>query len=87
MPKMKPVDKPEFASGFRPLDLMPTDAPVKYQRRWRKLAGQAHRSFKGAIELKCIDCCAWDRKEAKECQVKECPLWAINRKIFGDEAQ
>lgn len=81
--KLKPVDKPVFQGGFDPLRLMPSDAPVRYQNRWRKLAGQAHRSFKAAIELKCVECCAWERREARECQIKECPLWAINQKIFG----
>ena len=36
-----------------------------------------------AIKLGCLDCCAWDYAEAKRCEIKTCPLWAFNQRIFG----
>ena len=41
-----------------------------------------HRCFMGkssnaeAIKAKCLDCCAYDRDEVKNCTVKTCPLWS-----------
>ena len=28
-----------------------------------------------AIRLKCLDCCAGQRKEVRLCPAKDCPLW------------
>ncbi len=28
-----------------------------------------------AIRAKCIDCCCGDRKEVRECSIKNCPLY------------
>lgn len=30
---------------------------------------------KQAIKQKCLDCSAYDRKEVKNCEFKECPLY------------
>lgn len=67
---------------FNPLALLPSDTPSRYRKRWEKLAAKADTSFRAAVELKCIECCAWERTEAKACQVGSCPLFALNRKIF-----
>lgn len=32
-------------------------------------------SMKAAIRLKCLDCCAENKVEIKECNVTTCPLW------------
>jgi hypothetical protein len=36
-----------------------------------------------AIELKCLECCAWSRPEASRCEITGCPLWAMNWRLFG----
>lgn len=28
-----------------------------------------------AIRAKCIDCCCGEKKEVRECNMAECPLW------------
>ena len=62
-----------------PLDLCPADR----RHRFRKLADKAmagnHRS---QIMLKCIDCTAWDRAEARRCQINACPLFQANVRYF-----
>lgn len=68
---------------FEPLSTLPSDAPPSYRRRWERLAGQAENSYRAAVELKCLECCAWDRTEAKRCELAGCPLWARSRRIFG----
>ena len=32
-------------------------------------------SIKAAVKLKCLDCCAYSKKEVALCTIKECPLW------------
>lgn len=80
--KKKKLERREYAEGFKPLALAPDDVP--YASKMMRLgAAAAKGSYKAACELKCMDCCAWDRKEVVKCEVRECPLWAINRKLFG----
>ncbi len=74
MPKRKTLN-----FKFEPLGTCPKDM----KKRWQKKANRAHTSFKAAIELKCLECTAWDRKEAVNCFVTSCPLHAFNRSIFG----
>ena len=51
--------------------------------RYEKDAALAHRQPMKAIKLKCLDCCAWDYAEAQQCEIRSCPLWALNLRIFG----
>lgn len=37
-------------------------------------------SFKEAILAKCWDCCCYDRKEVKLCNIKHCPLYKFKQK-------
>ena len=79
-------DKPGGTSTgaeFQPLATMPADVPKAHRRYWEKLATQATTSYRAAVTLRCLDCCAWDRPEAVRCEITGCPLWALNRRIFG----
>jgi hypothetical protein len=70
-------------SEFQPLQTMPADVPKAHRRYWEKLAAEATTSYRAAVTLKCLDCCAWYRPEAARCEISGCPLWALNRRIFG----
>ncbi len=50
--------------------------------RYEKTAALAHQQPMKAIKLKCLDCCGWEYEEAKRCEIRTCPLWALNRRIF-----
>lgn len=78
--------------AFDPLSTLPADGiPDTKRRRWERLAGQAGRSYRAAVELKCLDCVCWVRTEARDCIVTGCALWAISRRIFrataGDDEE
>ena len=74
--------------GFEPLALMPKrDLPPRWKRRWQRLADRAHTHPLAAVELNCIDCCGWERAEAARCEIRQCPLWALNLRIFGPGAR
>jgi hypothetical protein len=71
---------PELApSGFDPLGT----CPERMRRRYARRSTLAHRHPTKAIELSCTACCGWSRPEAARCEIRSCPLWAINRRIFG----
>jgi len=70
-------------NGFQPLASLPENVPRRWRSHWLKLAGQATTSYRAAVELKCLDCCAWQRTEARWCEIRGCPLWAVSRRIFG----
>ena len=78
-----PRGKSKIPDDFNPLGNFNKDEQKKYAKRARR----AHSSPKTAIELKCLECCAGQRAEAKICQITRCPLWAYNRKIFGDKVK
>jgi len=78
----KPAEM-ELRSGFQPLSNLPQNLPQRWRNHWRKLADQAATSYRSAVELKCLDCCAWQRTEARSCEIRGCPLWAVSRRIFG----
>ena len=69
--------------SFDPLATMPSDLPESQKRYYAKLAEKAPTQYRSAVKLKCLECCAWDRGEVKRCEVSGCPLWAMNRRIFG----
>ena len=71
---------PSSDSGGRcsPLATCPEDRADRFRRR-AKLAATSQRA---AIELKWLECCAWDRPGAKRCQIVSFPLWALSRGIF-----
>jgi hypothetical protein len=80
--------KTEPPAGFEPLALMPTrDLPPRWKKHWQRLADRAHASPLAAVALHCADCCAWERTEAARCEVRQCALWALNRRIFVPAAR
>ena len=72
-------------AAFRPLQTLPRDAPTSYKRRWERLASKAATSYRTGVELKCLECCCWERTEVRRCRIVECPLWALRGRIFGTE--
>jgi len=73
------VSRTPHNAGFSPAGLIPEGS----REHWYRLAARAHQSYRAAVELKCLDCCGWDRPEAKRCAIVTCALWAMNRRIFG----
>jgi hypothetical protein len=58
--------------------------PPKLRARYRRTGEQAGRGWSlSAVKLKCLDCCGWEYTEAKRCEVTDCPLWLLNRRIFA----
>lgn len=77
----------ELPLDFRPVGLLPARVPKRWRDYWVKLGEEAHHRYRAAVELKCVECCAWDRVEAKACDIVTCPLWALNRRIFGRDGE
>jgi len=77
----KPAEM-DLRKGFQPLFNLPQNVPRRWRNHWRKLAGQATTSYRAAVELKCLECCAWQRTEARRCEIRGCPLWTVSRRIF-----
>jgi len=71
----------ETAVGFEPLKT----CPKELRSRWERRAAVADTQPMRAIELKCLDCAAWERPEAVRCEISGCSLWAFNRRIFGSQ--
>jgi hypothetical protein len=73
----------DLRSEFQPLSSLPENVPRRWRSHWLKLAGLAASSYRAAVQLKCLDCCAWQRTEARRCEIRGCPLWAVSGRIFG----
>ena len=73
----------DLRTAFQPLSNLPENVPRRWRSHWRKLADQAATSYRAAVELKCLECCAWQRTEARSCEIRGCPLWAVSQRIFG----
>ncbi len=77
-------EAPEAAEAeFQPLATCPPVARTRFERRARLAADQPMR----AIELKCLECCGWSRPEATRCEIRGCPLWLMNRRVFKQRSQ
>ena len=63
---------------FDPLHL----APPAERKRWAACARDSHRAPLKAIRLMCLQCCGWERSEAKACQITSCALWALSNLLF-----
>jgi hypothetical protein len=63
---------------FSPLATCPEQSADRFRRR----AERAATSYRAAVELKCLECCAWERPEVKRCEIVGCPLWSLSRGIF-----
>ncbi len=64
--------------GFSPLATCPKESVERFRRR----AELTDTSYRAAVELKCFECCGWNRPEVVRCEIVSCPLWEITRKIF-----
>lgn len=42
----------------------------------------APKSYAAAVFLKCMDCCAWNRKEVQLCRVIACSLYPHRTRLF-----
>jgi hypothetical protein len=73
----------DLRNGFQPLSNLPRDVPRRWRDHWLKVADQVNSSYRAAVELKCLDCCAWQRTEVQRCEIRGCPLWAVSQRIFG----
>ena len=73
----------DVRSGFQPLSSLLENVPQRWRSHWLKLGGRAATSYRAAVELKCLDCCAWQRTETRSCEIRGCPLWAVSGRIFG----
>jgi len=82
----RPVEM-DLRSGFQPLSKLPQDVPRRWRDHWMKLADQATSSYRAAAELKCLECCAWRRTEARSCEIRGYPLWAVGKRILGTSAR
>ncbi len=67
------------AESFDPLKF----ASTTHRKRYSRLAKDAETKYRAAVKLHCIECCGWDYQTAKSCSASHCPLWAMNRRIFG----
>jgi hypothetical protein len=65
-------------SNFSPLATCPEQSVDRFRRR----GDLAVTSYRAAVELKCLECCAWERPEAQRCAMNSCPLWALSERIF-----
>lgn len=59
--------------------------PKGFQQRYRKRAMEAPTSYPAAILMKCLDCCAWEYGEIRECHVVACSLHRL-RGLLVDRA-
>jgi len=49
--------------------------PEQYRRTYdRAMSGK---SLRAAVNARCLDCCAWQRTEVRDCPAVACPLWMV----------
>ncbi len=49
--------------------------PERYWKTYdRAVAGKGLRA---AVNARCLDCCAWQRTEVRDCPALSCPLWMV----------
>ena len=73
------------ATSAKPFDPL-RFASTTHRKRYSRLAKDAETKYRAAVKLHCIECCGWDYKTAKSCSASHCPLWAMNRRIFGSKS-
>lgn len=56
-------------------DVLETCPPELRERHASKAANVHQRSK--AIRLKCLECCAWQEAEVRNCQIRNCALWGL----------
>lgn len=65
------------SAGYDPLGTCPQERRVTYSNMALK-ASQG--SFPSILRLKCLECCGWNTAEPGKCEIRDCALWAYNRK-------
>lgn len=70
-PQRVPGEKDSEEDSRDPL----STCPAQKRSRYRRSAERSRRERGEAIRLKCLDCCAWDTREVKRCEIRDCPLW------------
>ena len=50
--------------------------PEKYQGIYKR--AMTGKSRMAAMQAKCLECCCWQRSEARDCNVPDCPLYPYN---------
>jgi len=68
--------------GYNPLETCPKSQFSRYEARGRRAVEGGGRSTQACIELKCLECCAWDYRVAQDCEIRGCPLWTLNRRYL-----
>lgn len=48
--------------------------PERYRKTYDRAVN--HESMRAAVNARCLDCCAWQRIEVRDCPALSCPLWA-----------
>ena len=61
--------------------------PKSFQQRYKKRAMEAPNSYPSAILMKCLDCCAWEYGEVKECHMVACPLHMLRGRLVDRAAK
>ncbi len=49
--------------------------PERYRKTYDKAV--AGKGLRAAVNARCLDCCAWQRTEIRDCPALSCPLWAV----------
>lgn len=49
--------------------------PERYRATYDKAV--AGKGLRAAVNARCLDCCAWQRTEVRDCPALSCPLWAV----------
>ena len=47
--------------------------PAVYRNAYRK--AMSGRSLRAGVNARCLDCCAWQRTEVRDCPADDCPLY------------
>lgn len=70
-----------ISAGYDPLGTCDTRKRSLYS----KVASEAASgSFPAILKLKCLECCGWDKKAVRDCEIRSCALWVRNRKDLVD---
>jgi len=58
--------------------------PKRVRQRYAKRCREAPTSYRAAVMLKCLDCCAWEYRAVKLCEVEACSLHVHREKLFNN---
>jgi len=58
------------------LSTCPEDLKPRHESKAQKLR-EAPKTRSVAIRVKCLECCAWQESEVRNCQLFDCALWGL----------